>query len=112
MGEVEVAVPESYADDLGLGMEAERRTGNDIHKAMLVSISPEIQNNQVIGRVRFAQSPPAGLRQNQRLTTRILLELKEDKEKNYRWYKFLKLNKEYHSEKRKTKKEKWIKIGI
>ena len=45
-------------------------------------------------------------------TKTILLELKEDKEKNYRWYKFLKLNKEYHSEKRKTKKEKWIKIGI
>ncbi len=76
--EVEVAVPESYADDLGLGMEAEIRTGNELHKAMLVSISPEIQNNQVIGRVRFADSPPAGLRQNQRLTTRILLELKED----------------------------------
>ena len=76
--EVEVAVPESYADDLGLGMEAEIRTGNDLHKAMLVSISPEIQNNQVIGRVRFAGTPPEGLRQNQRLTTRILLELKED----------------------------------
>ena len=76
--EVEVAVPESYADDLGLGMEAEIRTGNDLHKAMLVSISPEIQNNQVIGRVRFAGAPPEGLRQNQRLTTRILLELKED----------------------------------
>jgi len=76
--EVEVAVPETYADDLGLGMEAEIRTGNELHKAMLVSISPEIQNNQVIGRVRFAQSPPNGLRQNQRLTTRILLELKKD----------------------------------
>ena len=76
--EVAVAVPESYADDLGLGMEAEIRTGNDLHKAMLVSISPEIQNNQVIGRVRFAGTPPDGLRQNQRLTTRILLELKED----------------------------------
>ena len=76
--EVEVAVPESYADDLGLGMAAEIRTGNELHQATLVSISPEIQNNQVIGRVRFSQTPPAGLRQNQRLTTRILLELKED----------------------------------
>ena len=76
--EVEIAVPESYADDLGLGMEVEIRTGDDRHEAMLVSISPEIQNNQVIGRVRFVGTPPDGLRQNQRLTTRILLELKEN----------------------------------
>lgn len=76
--EVEVAVPESYADDLGLGMQAEIRTGNDLHLATLVSISPEIQNNQVLGRVRFDAAPPEGLRQNQRLTTRILLERKEN----------------------------------
>ena len=76
--EVEVAVPESYADDLGLGMAAEIRAGNQLHQATLVSISPEIQNNQVLGRVRFTQVPPAGLRQNQRLTTRILLEKKEN----------------------------------
>ncbi|TQV76462.1 HlyD family efflux transporter periplasmic adaptor subunit [Aliikangiella marina] len=76
--EVEVAVPESYADDLGLGMAAEIRAGNQLHQATLVSISPEIQNNQVLGRVRFTQTPPEGLRQNQRLTTRILLEKKEN----------------------------------
>ncbi|WP_196140622.1 efflux RND transporter periplasmic adaptor subunit [Aliikangiella sp. G2MR2-5] len=76
--EVEVAVPESYADDLGLGMAAEIRSGNEMHLAKLVSISPEIQNNQVIGRVRFDNNPPSGLRQNQKLTTRILLEKKEN----------------------------------
>ncbi|WP_144391512.1 efflux RND transporter periplasmic adaptor subunit [Pleionea sediminis] len=76
--EVEVSVPESYADDLGIGMEAEVRAGNELYQATLVSISPEIQNNQVLGRVRFQGKPPEGLRQNQRLTTRILLELKQD----------------------------------
>jgi HlyD family secretion protein len=76
--EVEVAIPETYADDLGLGMTAEIRAGNSLQKATVVSISPEIQNNQVIGRVRFDGSPPEGLRQNQRLTTRILLEHKKN----------------------------------
>ncbi|MCB1669964.1 MAG: efflux RND transporter periplasmic adaptor subunit [Gammaproteobacteria bacterium] len=74
--EVEIQVPESYADDLALGMQAEVRTGNGVHQATLVAVSPEIVDNQVTGRVRFAGTPPAGLRQNQRLTTRILLEEK------------------------------------
>jgi len=76
--EVEVQIPESYADDLAIGMQTEVRTGSDIHAATLVAISPEIIANQVTGRVRFKESTPAGLRQNQRLTTRILLEEKFD----------------------------------
>lgn len=74
--EVEIAIPESYADDLAIGMAAEINYNGTIHPATLVSISPEIRDNQVIGNVRFADSMPAGLRQNQRLTTRILLEHK------------------------------------
>jgi HlyD family secretion protein len=76
--EIEVQVPESYADDLALGMAAEVRTGDEIHHATLVSISPEIISNQVTGRVRFDAASPSGLRQSQRLTTRILLEAKND----------------------------------
>ncbi|MFT5675698.1 MAG: HlyD family secretion protein, partial [Paraglaciecola sp.] len=57
-----------------------------VHLAKLVTISPEIENNQVNGRVRFAKTDhqgnplaqPQGLRQNQRLTTRILMENKLD----------------------------------
>lgn len=73
--EVEADVPESYADDLGLGMPAEVRIGNAAFEASVVSVSPEIVANQVTTRLRFAGTPP-GLRQNQRLTTRILLENK------------------------------------
>jgi HlyD family secretion protein len=76
--EVELLVPESYADDLAIGMQAEVRAGSDVHQATLVAVSPEIINNQVTGRVRFNSATPAGLRQNQRLTTRILLEEKFD----------------------------------
>jgi HlyD family secretion protein len=67
-------------------MLAEVNLNGQTHQAILVTISPEIQNNQVTGRVRFAKidehnnplSPPSGLRQNQRLTTRILMESKQD----------------------------------
>jgi HlyD family secretion protein len=84
--ELEVDIPESYADDLAIGMEAEITLNNMVHLAKLVTISPEIENNQVNGRVRFAKTDhqgnplaqPQGLRQNQRLTTRILMENKLD----------------------------------
>jgi HlyD family secretion protein len=73
--EVEAEVPESYADDLGLGMPAEVHVGTLAYDATVISVSPEIVANQVTTRLRFTGTPP-GLRQNQRLTTRILLENK------------------------------------
>lgn len=82
--EIEVDIPESYADDLAIGMAAEVNLNGQTYSAKLVTISPEIENNQVTGRVRFASSAdkkdsqPLGLRQNQRLTTRILMEHKQD----------------------------------
>lgn len=76
--EIEAQVPESYADDLGLGMPAEVLVGNQKYSANLVSVSPEIIQNQVTTRVRFVEEMPPGLRQNQRLTTRILMEEKNE----------------------------------
>lgn len=76
--EVEVQVSESYADDLAIGMPAEVRAGNQLFGATLIAVSPEIIDNQVSGRVRFDQGVPGSLRQNQRLSTRILLEEKQD----------------------------------
>jgi HlyD family secretion protein len=76
--EIEAQVPESYADDLGLGMDAEVLVGNQRYPAALVSVSPEIIQNQVTTRIRFAGGMPPGLRQNQRLTTRILMEEKKN----------------------------------
>ncbi|MDJ0655003.1 MAG: HlyD family efflux transporter periplasmic adaptor subunit [Xanthomonadales bacterium] len=76
--EVEAQIPESYADDLGLGMPAEVQSGTAGYPASVVAVSPEIIQNQVTTRIRFQQQSPPGLRQNQRLTTRILLEEKPD----------------------------------
>ena len=75
--EVEIAIPESYADDLTLGMPVEVTLDQQVYPALLVSISPEIVENQVTGRVRFGDKSPPGLRQNQRLASRILLEQRE-----------------------------------
>ncbi len=76
--EVEIQIPEAYVADLALGMSAEVRNGSELYQATLVAVSPEIVDNQVNGRLRFSDLAPAGLRQNQRLGTRILLEEKHD----------------------------------
>ena len=76
--EVELEVPENYADDLGLGMQAEIRYAAAEFPGVLSSISPEVVNGQVIARVRFEGELPAGLRQNQRVSTRVLMEEKPD----------------------------------
>lgn len=75
--EVEIAIPENYADDLTIGMPVEVTLDQQLHPATLVSVSPEIIDNQVTGRVRFASTGPVGLRQNQRLASRILLEQRD-----------------------------------
>jgi HlyD family secretion protein len=76
--EIDAQIPESYADDLAIGMPAEIRLGNQVFDGQLVAVSPEIVSNQVRGRIRFVDKTPDNLRQNQRLTTRILLEDRPD----------------------------------
>jgi HlyD family secretion protein len=74
--EVEVAVPESHADDLALGIDAEIALGGETFAGILTSISPEVQDGKVNCQVRFKEGSPASLRQNQRVSVRILLETK------------------------------------
>jgi HlyD family secretion protein len=76
--EIDAQIPESYADDLTAGMRAEITIGGNIYSGELVAVSPEIINNQVNGRVRFSDHMPTNLRQNQRLTTRMLLSQEND----------------------------------
>ena len=71
--EIDALIPESYADDLVIGMQAEIQVGGERYDGQLVAVSPEIINNQVASRIRFNGNGPTNLRQNQRLTTRILL---------------------------------------
>jgi HlyD family secretion protein len=71
--EIDAQIPESYADDLTIGMQAEILLGGKQYPGHLVAVSPEILNNQVNSRIRFSGEAPTNLRQNQRLTARVLL---------------------------------------
>ena len=71
---IDALVPESYADDLAIGMHAEILVAGKAYAGQLVAVSPEIVANQVRSRIRFSDEMPGNIRQNQRLTTRILLE--------------------------------------
>lgn len=72
--EIDAQIPESYADDLAIGMQAEIVIGNEKYSGQLVAVSPEIAAGQVRSRIRFSGDMPPNIRQNQRLTTRVLLE--------------------------------------
>lgn len=76
--EIEAQIPESYADALGLGMPAEITYGNSTYEGIVAAVSPEVQNAQVTARVRFAAEAPSDLRQNQRVSVRVVMETKED----------------------------------
>ena len=71
--EVDAQIPESYADNLAIGMTAEIVANGQRYPGQLVAVSPEIVGNQVASRVRFSGDTPTNLRQNQRLTVRVLL---------------------------------------
>lgn len=72
--EVELPVPEMYAADLGLGMKVRLAIGGGEATAVLSAIAPEVQSGQVLVRARFEGAQPEGLRQNQRLSGRILID--------------------------------------
>ena len=72
--EVEVQIPEVFAHDLTIGMPAEIRDANGKYTGEVSAVSPEVVNGQVTGRVRLGDDKPIGLRQNQQLTTRILID--------------------------------------
>jgi len=72
--ELEILVPDAFARDLALGMGAEIRSGALKFAGKVRSVSPEVVNGNVATRLEFVDKRPEGLRQNQRLTARILIE--------------------------------------
>lgn len=76
--EVELEAPETYADDLGIGMTADVRIGTTQAPGKISAISPEVVANRVRVRVAFEGDQPAGLRQNQRVNARILIDERPD----------------------------------
>jgi len=76
--EVEASIAQSYAERLSPGMRATIRYGDESHAGVLRSISPEVTNNAVAGRIRFEGATPPGLRQNQRVTVALTLDSVSD----------------------------------
>lgn len=75
--EIDLSIPENYADDLAIGMRSEISYNGISRQGVLRSISPEVEDGFVRGRMGFAESF-SGLRQNQRVNVRIIIEEKED----------------------------------
>ncbi len=77
--EVEIKVPESFARDLGIGMPAQIASNNKTYAAEVAAVSPEVVSGEVNARLRFADGgQPPGLRQNQRLSARIVLDTRRN----------------------------------
>ncbi len=76
--EVEINIPEAYADEVQPGLDAWVQLGGASIGARVTRVAPEVRNGQVEGRLAFADGTPAGLRQNQRLSTRIVLDHRAD----------------------------------
>ncbi len=72
--EIEFQVAETYARGIKTGMAAEITLDGRIQPGLVTAISPEVRQNLVTGRVRFSGNQPAGLRQNERASVRIVLD--------------------------------------
>jgi len=75
--EIEFRVAETYAGTIGLGMPAEVSYAGKSYAGEVSAISPEVRQGEVTGRVRLREVP-AGLRQNQRVSVRILMDRRGD----------------------------------
>jgi len=81
--EVQMQVAESAARDLTIGMPGEISGNGQTWSGKVSSISPEVVNNEVAARLRFDgegvnKTAPDQLRQNQRLSVRVLLDKRAD----------------------------------
>jgi HlyD family secretion protein len=76
--EIEFQVAETYAGAIKPGMSAEITIEGRTVPGTVTAISPEVRQNQVTGRVKFAGGQPQGLRQNERTAVRIVLDERDN----------------------------------
>jgi HlyD family secretion protein len=76
--EVEIRIPEAYADEIGPGTRVEIDYAGRKFPGTLTAVSPEVRESQVEGTVAFAGQAPEGLRQNQRVSVRLVLDRREN----------------------------------
>jgi HlyD family secretion protein len=76
--EVRVTIPETYADDLAPNMHAVISVQGRQLEGTLASVSPEVTNGHVEGRITLDPGATSVLKQKQRLTVKIVLDSKAD----------------------------------
>jgi len=76
--EVQVTIPEAYVDNIAPGLEVLITLEGNTYRGSLDHISPEVESGTVVGTVNFADAEPAGLKQNQRVSARLLLESRDN----------------------------------
>jgi len=76
--EIEIGVPEGYADEVALGTPALIRYEGRDYRGAVRGMAPEVAGGLVRGRVGFLGETPCGLKQNQRVSTRLILEARRD----------------------------------
>ncbi len=72
--EIEFQVAETYAGEIKPGMPAEISLEGRVDHGVVSTISPEVRQNEVSGRIRFTGADPPGLRQNERASVRVVLD--------------------------------------
>jgi HlyD family secretion protein len=75
--EVQMLVPESFARELSIGMPGEILGNGKTFPASVSAVSPEVVQGQVAARLRFSGETPQQLRQNQRLSVRVLMDRRD-----------------------------------
>jgi len=76
--EIEFQVAEIYARDIRPGLHAEVTVEGRSLPGTVTAISPEVRQNQVVGRLKFTAREPPGLRQNERAAVRIVLDERDN----------------------------------
>lgn len=76
--EVQIQVSESLVRDLAPGMAADIEGDGRRWRGSVSAVSPQVVDGQVVTRVRFTGDKPQGLRQNQRMSVRILIDRREN----------------------------------
>jgi len=74
--EVEITLPENYAAEVTPGTAAQILYEGKEYAGHVAAMSPEIRDSQGHGTVAFEGAPPAGLRQSQRVSVRMVFETK------------------------------------
>lgn len=76
--ELEIGLPEEYTNETAIGTPAAISFLGREYPGRVTAISPEVVNGQVVATVAFDGDKPQGLKQNQRLTTRLTFESKRN----------------------------------